>query len=443
MEEKNIFYNELGKLLSTSNGVKELTNHIFKDGVITVNIIAKDEIRPDLINSPSKFYYIKSLTIDGNLPNNLSSSIKKINKYLENNGKGNGYKDSQNNWSIFYLLKELITELKLNKFNYFRGQRESWDTIPGVFRKKQNKDGNDLYSKFEQVYKNIAQEFPEDLEYISLDQNKDADIRANQLAILQHYGLPTSLLDITENPYIAMLFMLSEEYPILDPQLEAYNINVDSKISIVSFVNKYRKNKRIKAQKGAFLNYEKLMYTCKIFNGIVSTNPGFSPIERVIIRLNFSIENSISYLKDLKNKINDSETKFRILELSSELDTIFTKFNIKDKQRNEINKIFSNISLENTDCRDSNLTKDDIDELISRFEKQKNEIKQDYYKQIQQELIEKLKEYEYYRSELFPDFEDYINYKAKEFSIEPISDKINLSPLKSLRNKKTRIKFVL
>ena len=241
MTEEKEFYVQLGKLLSTSNGVTKLNKHIFQDGIITINILAKNNIRTDSVKNFSKVYYIDSLTV-------------------ENNGTGNGYKDSENNWSIFYLLKELITELKLNKFNYFRGQRENWDTIPGVFRKKQNRDGYDLYSKFEQVYKNIAQEFPEELEYISLDQNKENDIRTNQLAILQHYGLPTSLLDITENPYIAMLFMLSEETPIFDPQLEAYAIDVDSETSIVSFVNKYRKNKRIKAQKGAFLNYERLRH---------------------------------------------------------------------------------------------------------------------------------------------------------------------------------------
>ena len=256
MTEEKEFYVQLGKLLSTSNGVTKLNKHIFQDGIITINILAKNNIRTDSVKNFSKVYYIDSLTVDGNLSDKLNIFVERINKYLQNNGTGNGYKDSENNWSIFYLLKELITELKLNKFNYFRGQRENWDTIPGVFRKKQNRDGYDLYSKFEQVYKNIAQEFPEELEYISLDQNKENDIRTNQLAILQHYGLPTSLLDITENPYIAMLFMLSEETPIFDPQLEAYAIDVDSETSIVSFVNKYRKNKRIKAQKGAFLNYE-------------------------------------------------------------------------------------------------------------------------------------------------------------------------------------------
>lgn len=436
MTEEKEFYEQLGKLLSTPDGVKELNKHIFKDGIITINILAKDNIEKDSIKNFSKFYYINSLEIDGNLSSELKNFVENINLYLQNNGTGNGYKDSKNNWSIFYLLKELITELKLNKFNYFRGQRENWDTIPGVFRKKQNKDGYDLYSKFEQMYKSIAQEFPEELEYISLDQNKDSNKRTNQLAILQHYGLPTSLLDITENPYIAMLFMLSEEFPIFDPQLEAYAINVDSETSIVSFVNKYKKNKRIKAQKGAFLNYEKLRNIFNISDNKISEDSNFKPIERVIIKLNFSIEQSIKYLEKLKKKIADSESSANNPKLLSDLDSIFKKYTIEDRQINEINKILNTSTLAYPNYKDSNLTTEKIDELISLFQKkgQEKEIKQEYYKEIQQELIEKLKEYEYYTSELFPDFEDYISYKTKEFSIVGEFNKITPSPISRLRN---------
>lgn len=437
MTEEKEFYVQLGKLLSTSNGVTKLNKHIFKDGIITINILAKNNISTEPVKNFSKVYYIDSLSVDGDLSNKLNDSVERINKYLQNNGTGNGYKDSENNWSIFYLLKELITELKLDKFNYFRGQRENWDTIPGVFRKKQNKDGYDLYSRFEQVYKNIAQEFPEELEYISLDQNKENDTRTNQLAILQHYGLPTSLLDITENPYIAMLFMLSEEAPIFDPQLEAYAIDVDSETSIVSFVNKYRKNKRIKAQKGAFLNYERLRHFFNISDNKITYNSCFKPIERVIIKLNFSIENSIQYLQNLKNKIINSKSSSNNSELLSDLDNIFKKYTIENSQIDKIKDILTNSSLPQINNKDSNFATEDVDELILQLKKANTKkIKQDYYKKIQQELIEKLKEYEYYTNELFPDFEDYISYKTKEFSITNESNENNKILKQSLRNKK-------
>ena len=71
---------------------------------------------------------------------------------------------------------------------------------------------------------------------------------------------------------------------------------------------------------------------------------------------------------------------------------------------------------------------------LDSWKLESKEIKQVYYKEIQQELIEKLKEYEYYTSELFPDFEDYISYKTKEFSIVGESNKITPSPISRLRN---------
>ena len=90
-----------------------------------------------------------------------------------------------------------------------------------------------------------------------------------------------------------------------------------------------------------------------------------------------------------------------------------------------------------TNNKNSNLAAGDVDELISQLEKTgTKEIKQDYYKKIQQELIEKLKEYEYYTNDLFPDFEDYISYKTKEFSVANETNKIAPSPKQLLRNKK-------
>ena len=101
MTEEKEFYEQLGKLLSTPDGVKELNKHIFKDGIITINILAKDNIEKDSIKNFSKFYYINSLEIDGNLSSELKNFVENINLYLQNNGTGNGYKDSKNNWSIF------------------------------------------------------------------------------------------------------------------------------------------------------------------------------------------------------------------------------------------------------------------------------------------------------------------------------------------------------
>lgn len=412
------FYEELGEFLSTPDGIKKLNEKIFKDGTITINILAKDEI-----NDNSKFYYhIKSLTSEGEFPEELKTSINMINSYLVQNGEAKGYKDKENNWSIFYLLKELITELKLNKFNYFRGQEKNWDTVPAIFRKKKDVTGNNLYSKFEKIYKKISQEFPEELDYIDLESIKDIEARASQLAILQHYGLPTALLDITENPYIAMLFMLSEERAIFDPKLEAYSINTDdTSKSIVSFVNKYKQNKRIRAQKGAFLNYEKLKDKVIFSEDKISLKTD-TRIERVIIRFNFSVEDSISYLEAIIKRLDDDNCgDFRL-----ELEKLCEKYN-QDFTKLEPSIVSSHSS--NSKAHDKTLNRDTINTIISTFQKGNGELgKQQYYNRIQQELITKLKEYEYYESDLFPDFKDYIHYKTKGFSTEEKNTKIQKLP---------------
>ena len=39
---------------------------------------------------------------------------------------------------FFYLLKELISKFEQCEYNFFRGQTESWPTIPALFEKKKS-----------------------------------------------------------------------------------------------------------------------------------------------------------------------------------------------------------------------------------------------------------------------------------------------------------------
>ena len=45
------------------------------------------------------------------------------------------------------------------------------------------------------------------------------------MAYLQHYGLRTTLIDITENPFIALLFLTSNSQVFNNATLDMYNIN--------------------------------------------------------------------------------------------------------------------------------------------------------------------------------------------------------------------------
>ncbi len=91
--------------------------------------------------------------------------------------------------------------MRRNKSNIekmlFRGMaNESWELIPSIARNR-NLEVNEkeLIHEFKYRYPDI---------FMSLNTNFE------KLSYMQHYGLPTRLLDLTENPMIALYFACSE-----------------------------------------------------------------------------------------------------------------------------------------------------------------------------------------------------------------------------------------
>lgn len=293
------FYKEFGDYIYSCD-IKLLNNELYQDDLIKITFHSKDDFGLDA-KCPFLISGIEFMPHNES-DQNIGKFIDSLRKNIELNvtEKLNGFDGEVAHWQIFYLLKEIITKLKGIGYNYYRGQSHDWPTLPGIFRSLCTAEGKLAYEEFEMLYRNVSREFPEELEYISLEGLKDKDLlaalekREDQISILQHYGMKTPLIDITSNPFIAMQFMLSSDE--LDiPRLEFYKIN-EGESTLFSSVRKMNKNKRIRAQKGAFLNYDNLYPHLKIENGHIKLHD-YQPIKRVIVKLVFDEEN-----KDLDKK---------------------------------------------------------------------------------------------------------------------------------------------
>lgn len=150
----------------------------------------------------------------------LKKVIHKIDQVIHHFKVKESYTDTHNSWSIFYTLKELVDQitacLPLDCKPFYRGQSGDWELRPTLYRKKYQ---DEIRQNYDEIYQDIARRFPDDVQYRKFD---DRENRASDLAELQHYGLPTPLMDMTENPFIALLFMTNsyQQDSGSEPQLD-------------------------------------------------------------------------------------------------------------------------------------------------------------------------------------------------------------------------------
>lgn len=338
-----------------------------------------------------------------------------------------GYGTIKSGWTIFYTLKELISifdgrrtkteNIVLNnsnsdfivsrfKYNYFRGySNNKHDAIPAVFRNRTyhgEKNSDQFYSKFEGLYQKIAREYPEELEY---DSNIGSSKRNDAFSRLQHYGFGTCLLDMSRNPYTALLFMIDGE-DFHTPKFELFEIEEEKHRdnNIVYLPEKVQKNKRLIAQNGAFLHYEKLykfLEECR--KNIVKKE------EPDIIK--YGKKELKELEKELEKKIERINRITVVIEVSKNSDSELLKNDIKN-----IIKAADNLKYnEELDVNENTY----IGNLERCFESLKNKVNlvdktlqgTDQYTLLKNYLKAKLDEYGHTKRSLFPDFQNYVSYE--------------------------------
>lgn len=384
----------------------------FNDIIVNVKLNNNDYVIESI-----QYDFKKSITKKANI-----DIIKKnIDNMNENFVKSSNFEEIR----LFETLKSLFTLINENTPNhetYFRGQRDDWIIRPNIFRGDIDKD---FIRDYESIYYELSTLFPDEIDYVDIKNIKDKNDntsyikRANQLALLQHYGFRTTLIDITSNPFVAMLFMCATQVSSLrNGVIDIFLIDKEKDKNFNSIfikTNQSKNNKRLKAQSGAFFCYDKVLQLA--FKDI-------EPINSIRIKLNFKYDTpkilndskktpiaTLEYFESMEKKLNTfiSESKKNLTEGNYD-DKKITEKDMKLVEKYKLNlqvgesydKLFTIIK-NNYDEQRMNVFLSEKENFIKGIEK------------IRVELLNTLKEYYYLEEKLYPDLYNQTNFIIKKY----------------------------
>ncbi|OEK78155.1 FRG domain-containing protein [Staphylococcus xylosus] len=345
-------------------------------------------------------------------PSLLQDKIDGLNKEIKEKSIGD----------IFFVLKNIfkyINETFENYNTFFRGQSNNWRVEPNILR---NDVKEDFLQEFESIYYEMSNKFPKELDYIKLENNPDKlTSRANQLALLQHYGFRTTLVDITSNPFIALLFMCaSGEYSLRKGVIDVFLIhkrNTENSKNVFIQTKETQNNKRLKAQSGAFLYFDK----------VLNIKPEeIRKIDCFRIKLKFSCEtpkilkvskkqptSDLEFLENQEKELNRLSQTFVSLLEEKEYDSMkIREIDLKICQKYNLNlKVGDNYTEKFT------ILKKYVTEIkIKQFEKEKKTFV-DNIEAIRKDILSELQQHYYFEEKLYPDLYNQTNFKIRDYLI--------------------------